>query len=90
MPPLDPGTTTLTDAQLRKMLAEAAEEGARAALRKVGLHDDDAAADVRELRSLLDAWREAKRTAWQSVIKATTTAALVVMAAGLAVYWRGR
>lgn len=90
MPLLDPGTTTLTDAQLRQMLAEAAEDGARRALREVGLADDDAAADVRELRSLLDAWRDAKRTAWQSVVKAATTVILIVMLAGLAVYWRGR
>lgn len=90
MPILDPGTTTLTDAQLRQMLAEAAEDGARRALREVGLADDDAAADVRELRNLLDAWRDAKRTAWQSVVKAATTVILIVMLAGLAVYWRGR
>lgn len=78
-------TTTLTAPQLRALVEEAAEAGARKALHAVGLHDEHAADDVRELRGVLDAWRSAKRTAWSTVVRVITTALLAALAAGVAV-----
>jgi hypothetical protein len=75
--------------QLERALANAARMGARAALKEIGLHDEAAADDVRELRGLLDAWRDARRTAWQSVVRAVTMALLAALAAGLAVKFTG-
>lgn len=69
--------------QLERALANAARLGAKAALKEIGLSDEDAARDMREVRGLLDAWREAKRTAWQTVVSAVTKGLLIVLAAGL-------
>jgi len=80
----------LTRPELQAVLEKAAAEGARQALAAVGLHDDDAAADVRDLRGLLDAWRSAKATMWQTVLRELTRLALLAIVAGMAIYmWRG-
>jgi hypothetical protein len=81
--------TTPSEA-MRALLTEAAAEGARRALREIGLHDDAAARDVRELRGLLEAWRDARRAAWQAVVKGLITAALIALAIGVASQIRGR
>lgn len=74
MPPVN-----LTQEQLAALLEQAAESGAKKALVAVGLHDSDAAGDVRDLRGLLDAWREAKTTA----VKVTMTIFLTAIAAAI-------
>ena len=69
------------------LLDRAAERGAERALAHLGLENGHAAKDIRELRDLLEAWRDARRTAWQTAVKVVTTgilAALLVGAAGLA------
>ncbi len=53
----------MNDLELEAMIQRAAEAGAKKALRDVGLQDDDAVHDMREIRDLLDSWRSAKRTA---------------------------
>ena len=52
---------------LRAIAEEAGELGATRALTRLGLTDDGAERDVAELRELLRAWRDAKRSAWKSV-----------------------
>jgi hypothetical protein len=84
MTPQD-GITTLTDAQLERMLDRAAVRGAQEALKAVGLGDENAGQDIREVRTLLTAWRDTKRTIWQQVVKMVVTLLLAAMAAGLAV-----
>jgi Family of unknown function (DUF6127) len=66
-------TFTLEHDELEKMLNQAAERGARKALSDVGLENGGARGDIRELRSLLQALRFAKQTAWQTVIRIVTT-----------------
>ncbi|WP_303785645.1 DUF6127 family protein [Azovibrio restrictus] len=44
-----------------------------------------AARDLRELRDLLEAWRDARRTAWQTTIKVATTAILAALLVGAAI-----
>lgn len=78
-------TITLTVVQLERAMANAAKLGAREALRELGLHDDTAATDIRSLRGLLDAWRSARKTAYETTIRVVTTGLLAVLAAGLAV-----
>lgn len=73
----------LTDEQIREFIEAAATIGAKKALRDLGLHDDDAGKDVQELRGLLDAWRSAKKTAWETTVKVTTTLFLSALAIGL-------
>ena len=45
------------------ILEQAAEKGAERCLAHLGLENGHAARDIRELRDLLDAWRDARRTA---------------------------
>lgn len=54
--------------ELRAMIEEAGELGARRALERLGLGDAAATGDVAELRELLKAWRDAKRSAMRSVM----------------------
>ena len=44
-----------------------------------------AARDLRELRDLLEAWRDARKTAWQTTIKLLTTAILAALLVGAAI-----
>ncbi len=62
----------MTELELEAMIQRAAEAGAKKALRDVGLSDDNAVHDMREIRDLLDSWRSAKRTAATTVIKTFT------------------
>jgi hypothetical protein len=80
-------TITLTVVQLERAMANAAKLGAREALRELGLHDDTAATDIRSLRGLLDAWRSARKTAYETTVRVVTTGLLAILAAGLAVGW---
>jgi len=61
---------------LRALVEESSDLGAARALARLGLADDHAAKDMAELRELLSAWRDAKRTA---------RAALALLLLGLAV-----
>jgi hypothetical protein len=62
----------MTELELEAIIQRAAEAGAKKALRDVGLQDDDAVHDMREIRDLLDSWRSAKRTAANTLIKTFT------------------
>ena len=53
---------------LRAIAEEAGELGASRAMTRLGLADDKARADLAELRELLAAWRDAKRSAWRTVL----------------------
>lgn len=79
----------MNDADLEAMIERAAKRGAKEALESIGLHDDDAGHDVRELRSLLEAWRGAKKTVWKTVTQAITMALLGALAAGTFLHIKG-
>lgn len=64
------------------MLREAAEWGAKRALADIGLHDDDAGTDVKELRDLLESWRDAKQTAFKTFISWLTKGFLILIIGG--------
>jgi hypothetical protein len=72
-------------ATLRAIVEEAGEMGARRALMRLGLADAGAERDVAELRDLLRAWRDAKRSAWKAAIGWMVRLASVLLLAGLAV-----
>ena len=52
---------------------------------RVALSDERAREDVAELRELLAAWRDAKRSAWKAVVGWIVRLAMALMLAGLAV-----
>ena len=76
---------TLRPDDLDDLLTRAAERGAERCLAHLGLENGHAARDIRELRDLLEAWRDARRTAWQTVIKVATTGILAVLLVGTAI-----
>lgn len=84
-PSMRDGWIAMPEEDFKILLGQAAERGARTALTTVGLENGHAARDVRELRDLLEAWREARRAAWQVVVKAVVTGLLAVALVGLGV-----
>ena len=70
----------LTPEEIETMLDNAARRGAKEALRSIGLLDDDAARDIIEMRSLLEAWRDTRRSVWSTVVKLSTVALLTFIA----------
>jgi hypothetical protein len=54
----------------------------KSVLKEVGLHDDDAANDVRDLRSLITDWRGIKKTIWQTAARAGTLFVLGILMLG--------
>ena len=68
-----------------ELLDRAAERGAERCLAHLGLENGHAARDIRELRDLLDAWRDARRTAWQTAVKVATTGLLAALLVGAAI-----
>jgi hypothetical protein len=88
----DPEKTALIENMLlfRKedfddLLDRAAERGAERVLAHLGLENGHAARDIRELRDLIEAWRDARRTAWQTAVKVITTGILAALLVGAAI-----
>lgn len=69
---------------LRALVEEASEMGAGRALDRLGLSDRAAEDDMRELRQLLSAWRDAKATAKGAVIGWLVRAGLALVLLGMA------
>ena len=70
----------LTVEELEEILDNSARRGAKEALRSIGLLDDDAQKDIIEMRSLLEAWRDTRKSFWSTVVKLTTVALLTFIA----------
>jgi hypothetical protein len=73
---------------LRALVEESSQAGARRALASLGLDDERARRDMDELRELLSAWRDAKRTAWRAVVGWMVRIALALVLIGIAVRLR--
>jgi hypothetical protein len=59
--------------------------GAERALGALGLRDETARRDMNELRELLQAWRDAKRSAWKAVAGWVVRVGLAALLVGMAV-----
>ena len=84
-PSVEDGHVVMPVEEFEQLLELAAERGAKRALADVGLVDEDAASDIRDLRSLLGAVRIARRTAWQAVVRLITTGLILALIAGVAI-----
>jgi hypothetical protein len=71
---------------LRAIVEEASELGAERVLVRMGLDDPAAGKDLSELRELLQAWRDAKASAWKAAIDWVVRGALALLLVGIA--WR--
>ena len=73
----------LSTDELEEMLDRAAKRGAKLVLRELGLHDETAAVDIREIRGLLDTWRHTRQSIWNTFVKITTIAVFTFIAAAI-------
>ncbi|ALJ11433.1 DUF6127 family protein [Sphingopyxis macrogoltabida] len=78
------GTNAPDAALLRAVVEEASELGARRALARLGLADEAARDDVSDLRQLLGAWRDAKKSAWAAAVDWAVRGMLALLVVGLA------
>ena len=69
---------------LRAIVEEASELGAERTLARMGLDDPAAHGDLSELRQLLQAWRDAKASAWKAAIGWATRGCLALVLIGIA------
>jgi len=74
----------LDAALLRAVVEEASELGARRALARLGLADEAARDDIGDLRQLLGAWRDAKKSVWAAVVDWAVRGLLALLVVGLA------
>lgn len=70
---------------VRALVEEASEAGAARALAALGLSDGKARRDMDELRELLQAWRDAKKSAWQAVVSWMVRILLALLVLGMSV-----
>ncbi|GLV25813.1 DUF6127 family protein [Sphingobium sp. Cam5-1] len=70
---------------IRALIEEASELGAGRALERLGLSDRSAEKDVRELRELLSAWRDAKKAARGAVVSWAVRIVMALVLLGVAV-----
>lgn len=76
--------------ELNDMLREAGREGGQAALREIGLHDDHAGYDLRELRTLLGLYREMRSSVARTLTRAMTYVILGALGfAAVRRFWGG-
>jgi hypothetical protein len=68
----------IKEAELRIII----REEMKSVLKEVGLHDDNAGNDVRDLRSLITDWRGIKKTIFQTVARWGTLIVLGLMTLG--------
>ena len=73
----------LSSDELEEMLDRAAKRGAKLVLRELGLQDETAAVDIREIRSLLDTWRQTRQSIWNTFVKITTIAVFTFIGAAI-------
>lgn len=69
--------------EIDALIARAAKAGAREALKDIGLQDDNAIHDLKELRDLLDSWREIRKSVAHTAIKIITMAVLGALVTGM-------
>ena len=81
----DSGMVIMPREEFEGLLNCAAERGAERVLAHLGLENGHAARDIRELRDLLEAWRDARRAVWQTIVKVATTGILAILLLGVAI-----
>ena len=65
------------------------DRSAKRALESIGLTDENAARDIQEMRSLLDAWRDTRKSIWNTTVKILTVATLTFIAGAVWMTFNG-
>jgi hypothetical protein len=71
------------DPQMKLLIAEASREGARRALEEIGIRDEDDIESIREVRGLIEAWRQVKKGFLQQLGRMLAIAILAAIASFL-------
>ena len=79
----------LTPDELEAMLDRSARRGSKAALEAVGLCDENAAGDIREIRSLLDSWRDTRKSVCNTTVRIATVAFITFIAGAVLMSFNG-
>jgi len=75
----------LSPKELEAML----DRSAKRALESIGLTDENAARDIQEMRSLLDAWRDTRKSIWNTTVRILTVATLTFIAGAVWMTFNG-
>ena len=75
----------LSSEELEAML----DRSAKRALESIGLTDENAAKDIQEMRSLLDAWGDTRKSIWNTTVKILTVATLTFIAGAVWMSFNG-
>jgi len=75
----------LSPEELEAML----DRSAKRALDSIGLTDENAARDIQEMRSLLDAWRDTRKSIWSTIVRILTVATLTFIAGAVWMTFNG-
>ncbi len=70
------------DLNQQQLLRTIVREEMKSALKEIGLHDEEAGDDVRDLRSLITDWRGMKKTIMQTIARAGTLFVLGILMLG--------
>jgi hypothetical protein len=70
------------DLNQQQLLRTIVREEMKSALKEIGLHDEEAGDDVRDLRSLITDWRGMKKTIMQTIARAGTVFVLGLLMLG--------
>jgi hypothetical protein len=65
------------------------DRSAKRALESIGLTDENAAKDIQEMRSLLDAWRDTRKSIWNTTVRILTVATLTFIAGAVWMTFNG-
>ena len=76
------GNYIISECEFEKIIQRASKEGARLALSELGLDDDHAHLDIRDLRELLKAFRIAKKDSFRIFIKCIIVGIITLITAG--------
>ncbi|PZQ48899.1 MAG: hypothetical protein DI551_00785 [Micavibrio aeruginosavorus] len=85
-------TITMSRAELQSICDAAAESAAKKVLADLGLADEHAIHDIRELRTLVQAFRMAKKTAFKTAVRRITDFIFISVLVGIAAklgFWAG-
>ena len=78
----DEGEFILSKCELEDLLQRASQKGAKMALAELGLHDENAPTDIRDMRELLRAFRMAKKDSFRLIVKCMIIGFMTLITAG--------
>ncbi len=73
----------ISKSELEELLQKASQKGSRMALSELGLNDENAFVDIRDLRELLKAFRVARKDSFRIFLKCILIGFMTLLTAGI-------